>query len=100
MFNKEIVSKEIITLTINFSKAHNVLFNPLLDHAFDINVSSLDHLHNHSLRLITGQLVSTPLEALQLEADVQSYSTYSKRLIPELTKRYGAAQTIIRNVLP
>ena len=81
MFNKEIVSKEIITLTINFSKAHNVLFNPLLDHAFDINVSSLDRLHNHSLGLITGQLVSTPLEALQLEAAVQSYSTYSKRLI-------------------
>ena len=33
----------------------------------------LDRLHNRSLRLITGQLVSTPLEALRLEADVQSY---------------------------
>ena len=34
------------------------------------NLSSLDHLQNHSLQLITGQLVSTPLEALRLEADV------------------------------
>ena len=38
----------------------------------DTNLSSLDRLKNHSLRLITGQLVSTPLEALRLEADVQS----------------------------
>ena len=35
----------------------------------------------HSLWLITGQPVSTPLEALRLEADVQSYPTCSKRLI-------------------
>ena len=28
-----------------------------------------------------GQLVSTPLEAFRLEADVQSYPAYSKRLI-------------------
>ena len=45
------------------------------------NLSCLDHLQNHSLWLITGQLVSTPLEALRLEADVQSYPTCSKRLI-------------------
>ena len=47
----------------------------------DTNLSSLDHLQNYSLQLITGQLVSTPVEALQLEADVQSYPTYSKHLI-------------------
>ena len=47
----------------------------------DTNLSSLDCLQNHSLRLITGQLVSTPLEALRLEADVQSYPNCSKRLI-------------------
>ena len=47
----------------------------------DTNLSNLDRLQNRSLRLITGQLVSTPLEALRLEADVQSYSTCSKRLI-------------------
>ena len=45
----------------------------------DTNLSCLDRLQNRSLRLITGQLVSTPLEALRLEADVQSYPTYSKR---------------------
>ena len=45
------------------------------------NLSNLDRLQNHSLKLITGQLVSTPLEALRLEADVQSYSTCNKRLI-------------------
>ena len=47
----------------------------------DTNLSNLGRIQNHSLRLITGQLVSTPLEALRLEADVQSYSTCSKRLI-------------------
>ena len=43
----------------------------------DTNLSSLDRLQNHFLRLITSQLVSIPLEALQLEADVQSYPTCS-----------------------
>ena len=43
----------------------------------DTNLSSLDRLQNHSLRLITSQLVSISLEALQLEADVQSYPTCS-----------------------
>ena len=47
----------------------------------ETNLSNLDRLQNRSLRLITGQLVSTPLEALQLEGDVQSYSTCSKGLI-------------------
>ena len=47
----------------------------------DTNLSCLDRLQNRSLRLITGQLVSAPLEALRLEADVQSYPTCSKRLI-------------------
>ena len=47
----------------------------------ETNLTNLDRLQNRSLRLITGQLVSTPLKALQLEADVQSYSTCSKRLI-------------------
>ena len=45
------------------------------------NLSNLDCLQNHSLWLITGQLVSTSLEALWLEANVQSYSTCSKCLI-------------------
>ena len=39
----------------------------------DTNLSCLDRLQNRSLQLITGQLVSTPLEGLHLEADVQSY---------------------------
>ena len=47
----------------------------------DTNLSCLDRLQNRSLQLITGQLVSTPLEALRLEADVQSYPTCSKHLI-------------------
>ena len=47
----------------------------------DTNLSSLDRLQNRSLQLITGQLVSTPLEALGLEVDVQSYPTCSKHLI-------------------
>ena len=53
----------------------------------DTNLSNLGRLQNHSLRLITGQLVSTPLEALRLEADVQSYSTCSKILILKANKK-------------
>ena len=37
----------------------------------DTNLSSLEHLQDHPLWLITAQLVSTPLEALRLETDVQ-----------------------------
>ena len=50
------------------------------------NLSNSDCLQNHSLQLITGQLVPTPLEALRLEANVQSYLTCSKRLILKATK--------------
>ena len=39
----------------------------------DTNLSCLDRLQNRSLWLITGQLVSTPLKSLRLEANVQSY---------------------------
>ena len=53
----------------------------------DTNLSNLDRLQNHSLRLITGQLISTPLEALRLEANVQSYSTCSKRLIVKANEK-------------
>ena len=53
----------------------------------ETNLINLDRLQNCSLRLITGQLVSTPLKALRLEADVQSYSTCSKRLILKATKK-------------
>ena len=37
------------------------------------NLSCLDCLQNCSLQFISGHLVSTPLEDLHLEADVQSY---------------------------
>ena len=47
----------------------------------DTNLSCLDRLENRSLRLITGQLVSTPLQALRLGAYVQSYPTCSSHLI-------------------
>lgn len=45
------------------------------------SITSLDHLQNQALRLITEQLVSTPIKALCLESDVQSYYTISKHLI-------------------
>ena len=51
------------------------------------NLSCLDRLQNRSLRLITGQLVSTPLEALRLETDVQSYQTCSNRLILKASEK-------------
>lgn len=39
------------------------------------------NLGNCLLRLVAGQFVSIPLEALHLQADVQSYNTCSNRLI-------------------
>ena len=45
------------------------------------NLSCLDCFQNCSLQLITGQFVSTPLEALHLQVDVQSYPTYSNHFI-------------------
>ena len=44
------------------------------------NLSCLDRLQNRSLRIITGQIASTPLKALGQEAEVQSYPTCSKRI--------------------
>ena len=46
-----------------------------------INLSCLDCLQNRSFRLIIGQFVSTPLDTLRLEVDVQSYHTCSNRSI-------------------
>ena len=51
------------------------------------NLFCLDCLQNRSLRLISGQLVSTPLEALWLEADVQSYQTCSNCLIQKAKEK-------------
>ena len=45
------------------------------------NLSCLDCLQNHSLRFITGQLVSTSLKTLWLEDNFQSYNICSNRLI-------------------
>ena len=53
----------------------------------ETNLNNLDRLQNRSLRLITGQLISAPLETLRLEAAVQSYLTYSKRLILKANKK-------------
>ena len=75
--------------------AFHALIRSKLDYAapawqpwlFTTNLSCLDHLQNHSLRIITGQLVSTPLEAFHLKASVQSYHTCSNRLILKATKK-------------
>ena len=45
------------------------------------NLSCLDRLQNRSLRLVTSQFVSSPIEALRLEGDDQRYHTCSNRLI-------------------
>ena len=51
----------------------------------DTNLSCLDCLQNRSLGLITSQLVSTPLEALRLEASVQSYPKLANKAAKEGT---------------
>ena len=45
----------------------------------------VDRLQNSSLGLITSQLVSTPLEALRLEANVQSYPKLANKAAKEGT---------------
>ena len=63
------------------STAFNALVCSKLDYATptwqpglsNINITSLDHLQNQALCLITGQLVSTLLECLRLESGIQSY---------------------------
>ena len=45
------------------------------------NQKKLNRLQNKALRAITGQFLSTPVEALRLEAGIQSYDTHSKRLL-------------------
>ena len=44
------------------------------------NMDKLDAAQNESLRRITGQATSIPLESLRLEAGVQSYHSRSKYL--------------------
>ena len=44
-------------------------------------MTHLEALQNRALCIVTGQLVSTPLDALRKEANVNSYSTTSKQLI-------------------
>ena len=51
------------------------------------NLSCLERLQNRSLQLITGKLVSTPLEVLRLEADIQSYHTCSHRLFLKSSRK-------------
>jgi ribonuclease HI len=43
------------------------------------NVKTLDACQNRALRIVTGQLQSTPLEALRLEAEVPSMHTTIRR---------------------
>jgi hypothetical protein len=45
----------------------------------ETNVKSLDACQNRALRIVTGQLQSTPLEALRLEAEVPSMHTVIRR---------------------
>ena len=45
----------------------------------DTNLGLLERAQNRALRSITGQLNTTPLEALRLEAGVCSYSTWANR---------------------
>ena len=45
------------------------------------NMTRLEALQNRALCIVTGQLVSTSLDALGKEASVNSYSTSSKQLI-------------------
>ena len=61
-----------------------------------------------ALRIVTGQYASTPLEAVRLEADIESYATHSKhlcaiayekavRLDPEHPKRSAVGENPVQH---
>ena len=52
-----------------------------LPNVLNENLKKLALLQNKGLRLVTGQLQSTPQEALNLEADVPTFKMHSQRLI-------------------
>ena len=62
----------------------------------------LDCLQNCCLQLFTGQFVSTPLEALRLEAKVQSYHACSKRLILKASEKtdYHPKRVVLAPAIP
>ncbi len=43
-------------------------------------LKKLETVQNKALRLVTGQYSSTPVEALRVEAGIESYTTHSKKL--------------------
>ena len=45
------------------------------------SISTLERTQNKALRVMTGQLKSTPVEALRLESSIPSYETHIKRNI-------------------
>ena len=50
-------------------------------------MTCLEALQNRALRIVTGQLVLTPLDAVRKEANVNSYSTTSKQLILKVREK-------------
>ena len=60
----------------------------------------LEALQNRALRIVTGQLVLTPIKPLRLETDVPSYSTTSNRLILRSRKKVYEVLTTIQTERP
>jgi len=72
----------------NMKRVYTSMQRSVLDYAApawqpwlsDTKKNKLEVAQNKALRLVTGQYASTPLEAVRLEADVESYNTHSKHL--------------------
>lgn len=74
---------------LNLKRIFMATYRSVLDYAgaawqpflSNTQLKKLDVCQNKALRLITGQYASTPVEALRLEAGVESYQTTSKKLV-------------------
>jgi ribonuclease HI len=84
-----LASKEWGWSKLNLKRIFMATYRSVLDYAgaawqpflSNTQMKKLDVCQNKALRLITGQYASTPVEALRLEAGVESYQTTSKKLV-------------------
>jgi ribonuclease HI len=76
-WRKHLLRRVFITFQLPLLTYSAAAWHPFLSSS---NMDALDRAQNRVLRAITGQLSSTPLEALRLEAGVSSLRITSKRL--------------------
>ena len=78
------------------TKIYNAQVRPVMDYGAaawqpwicDTNVKSLERANQKALRMVTGQSVGTPVEAIRAEAGVPSYATEEEIAAMQLAKTW------------